>query len=241
MNKTQKEIVFSMIIYLFSRIAIITCEKNYENEFQNDNNNSAPVFFSDLLFILVVLIIVIFFSFCLCKEKKMMKLIDDKNNLGTNIKLFMSSLINRMIILFQIILVFYINIIIEFFYSLYNLFLGEDINSHSLINLYNSLFLISIFLFLLNFYCLITAKYQADLEIIFSPTIIISIYYTIINSFISLIKSLIKDIKILLYIQFITNSIFLLFLAFLFFKFLCSIINRFCCGNNCPYTCCEIN
>ena len=259
MNDAQKEIIVAMIIYLISRLSVIACEKNYEDTLLN--NNYYLTLSSGIIFIIILFMSIILFISAVCSEKKCMKIFDENNNFGSNLRTYISIIFNKVIIWFKIILALVVNFGFGFFYSYYNLLTiyqsphnEKLIETTRLIDLMETLFINAFLFFLLNFYCLITAKSQTDFEFLFSPTIIITIYNILIEFFIYLIKKLIQDIYILLLIQLIITFIVLLILIIIiipaFIKSLYLTIIK-CCGqelckyengiNTCKICCCNEN
>ena len=267
-NKTQKEIIFCVILYFISRLATIGCEKQYDNIIKNnDIFEEIPAFFAGAGCVLFMFIIV----FTFIKMFKHMKIYDDEfDDEESN---FIHYLVDTMIkpikkinfikIALFIILIF--NLLFGGGHSFGSLFRGfkDDIfNIDETFNertyLYLTILTNTFFVFLLNYYCLIIAKNEMNFEYLLSQTILVSIYMNIINLLIFLIKFSFENIKILFYIQFVITYIFDIILIlilirwfFYYILFFCQLchyeegncICQLCCckeESSCYSNCCKI-
>lgn len=204
-NETQRdEIIPCMLEYLFSRLIIIACEKEYndmhENNFDSDKRKKFfyCFVFSAFYYIFCNKVFPLLshycFSFC-CKKAKKKSNKSDGNNSYQIIK--DASALNFM------------TAYITFFFSLEKLN-GNIDESYKYYDyfIFSTVFFNRFFIFSLNFYCTNITENNEGLEFILSQSTSITIYMNIIDIIISLINSIFKDIKTLYYIQIVLSGIY---------------------------------
>ena len=228
-NKTQKKIFIFMILYLLIRLSSIGCEKKYEDILQNNNiyDEIFPFFYNLLIMLGTLIVIVLVFCFIrhIFEKELLMKF-------GSNCKGEINNCINRFFILFTVFIILVSTFGASFIYS-YTLLFSEfkptpiikDLTFIERTNLYGIAFGNAFCLFLLNYYCLILTKNQIGLEVLFSQTILVTIYLIIIEIIIYIIKYFCPNINKLLLLQFIISGILTLVIGIFilrFIFFLCS-------------------
>ena len=255
-NKTQKEIIFCMILFLISRLSIIGSLKNYEDELGKKSiSKEVKVYMINIAFLfstlLFIFLLYIFFNYLTNIKEDIIEKIE-KLNLNNNF--------TRVIILCLIAFVSFFLILCGLIYSLEILFFGFDFNiwDDKQFAKDNDLYAIAIanafYNLLINCYCLIISKNQIDLELIFSQTKLVTVYLFIIDGTIFFIQKLLQNNDNLLIFQLVITSIFsipmfiffLRLFCLLFFK-LSNLYNKgtcyfhFCCCNEkscCYRECC---
>ena len=242
-NKTQKKIIPCIIIYFISKLSTLGCQEKYDNIIQNyDIIKEAPIFLASLGISFVIFSFIIVHVYATKKIKK-----------ESYEEYSRAKCTYRYVLLFILLL----NILSGFSYSYTFLFseFGGDTVFHRFddekfmekYTLYNSIWISEYFIFLVNYYCLIITKNQIDFELIFSQSISVSIYLSIINLTIYVIKLSLQNIYNNFMFQFIFTSIWLLIFAFIIIFRLrqCFIIYFLeCCGYSkgnctCNILCCN--
>ena len=265
-NDIQRQIVFCVILYFISKLATIGTKNNYENILKNSD-----ILEEMLAFILSLGGIFVILSFFIILLDKCGCCLQKKNNEHTNdicfkyLKKFNKTLIG-------IIFIFICNVLFGFAHSYY--FIEKNLNDDNLDNeeksqerifLYITVLTNAYFVFLLNYYCLVLANTQKTFEILFTPSILLTIYNFIMDGLVMVIQLLSEEI--LYYIQFIISGIFSI-LTIIFLIRITSMFNKFsdydkgnysckccfcnkenlcyndCCRSNCStcdcsYLCCE--
>ena len=254
-NKTQKEIIFCMILFLISRLSIIGCQKNYENELGKKSiSKEVKVYMVNIAFLFGILLFIFLFyilSNSLLNIKKDISEEIEKLNLNNNF--------TKLIILCLISFVSFFLIFCGLIYSLSILFFGFDYTvwGDKEFAKDNDLYAIAIanafYNLLINCYCLIISKNQIDLELIFSQTKLVTVYLIIIDGTIFLLQKLLQNDDNLFIMQLVITSIFAIPMLIIFlrpcllFFIKCSSYDKgtcylhFCCCNEkscCYKECC---
>ena len=179
-----------MILYFISRLLIIGSEANYENKLKDIDFSDAKQIFG------YAILLVIYYIISCCPERK-------KQNINDSTKEDKQPFTDEYFIeLFFISIGF--NYLIGFVYSIFVLFFDYD--DETFICGFN-VTINAFFVFLLNYYCLIITKINIDLDFLFPQTILISLYFIILDYIIYLIKLLLNDINNMFYFQFIIGGI----------------------------------
>ena len=238
-NDTQQKIIFCMILYFLGRLSTIGCQEKYEIIFRTQNIfDEINAFFTSLgidLFLLVVYLVGIFLF-------KIEKNIPDKNCNDFVVLLFINFDINLFIIIF----ILFLDVLAGFQYSIMFLFIGFK-NYSPIIdfdetfiereNLYICVFINVYFVFLINYYCLIITKNQINYEILLTQTILVSIYLSISDLIISLIRYLLTNFYNLFLFQFVITTFVGTIFSIILFRFLIFLLwKKFsvcceCCSN----------
>ena len=178
-----------MILYFISRLIIIGPETNYEYMLKNIDFSGANHFFGSVILPIIYMII-----YCQ-PEKKKQNINETKEE---------SQPFRDESILQSVFCLIFINYLIGFVYSILVLFFDfEDTKFICGFNVTINAFVV----FLINYYCLNITKIQIDFDFLFPQTILISLYFIIIDNMIYLIKLLFNDIYNLFLFQFIIGSI----------------------------------
>ena len=236
-NQTQKEIFLCTIILFITRLSSVGCEKRYEEILNNgDIFKEIPNFLFNLFLLLSVYIFITILNIC-CGKKDIEDCfgkIDSKKNEYCN------GIFNRILVWSEIINILIVLILSEFHYSLNILFGGKfsllwasDEEYLEKFNLFGIVIAKIFIVFLLNYYCLITAKNKTDFEL-FSQTILVTAYITIINFFINLIKNALS-FEILLIVQSIFPAIISIILGYIIIKCLYILLTCCCFYDYCYY------
>ena len=280
-NGVQREILFCVILYFIEKLAIIGCEKEYESILQNyDIFEEIPLFLSSFGMIFLSISAIIFnLNKCKCSKKRKNQnqslLDEDINILISKAHIYSNEIFLKLIgkfnkTLIGVILVFTFNISFGFFNSFIYIILGNEEKIFDIterIYLYITILINAYLTFLLNYYCLSLAKSKIIFEFLFTPTILITIYITIIDFIMKFIKLLLQNIYYCFFLQLIISGFFFIFiflsvfrLMFIFnpwtkykkgiciclccccddqSKYFCDCCNSKCSSCNCSYLCCE--
>ena len=235
-NETQKEIIPCMIFCFISRLSTIGCQMKYEDIlFTKDILKEMPAFLLSLagffFFFSVVLSWVNLFKFSF----KLIESLDEDIQFEINqidmcnyLKMTLFRFVKKYNINFiGIFLLLCLNILLGFNHSfgiLYRGFVDYIFNIDEEFNERNILYVVILsnayLIFLVNFYCLIIAKNRISFEFVFSQTILVTIYLTIINYIIYVLKILLQNQDNAILFQFIVTSILGFFIFFVFFRFI---------------------
>ena len=263
-NKTQRDNFFCMLLYLISRLSSIGCEKQYENVLETANVlDERKVFITSYLscFIVITFMIIIFGNLKYILEifKDVLKeLFEDETIIEDLTRMigqccfktikycydtYFKFLYKYNIFLIGIIIIFLFNISVALGHSqiiLFGFFQLDTFNNlydEEYVEknyLYTTVFVNVYFVFYLNYYCSLITANKNGLEFLFTQTILVTVYLTIIDLIIYLIKFLIEDIKILFYIQFIVTLLIYIPTFFIFLRAICMFMS-FCC-KKCEYS-----
>ena len=205
-NKTQKKVLPCIIIYFITKLSTLGCQEKYENMLKNNYTlKEASIFLASLAICFLI------FSFIIVHVYATKKLNSENGEEESR-----AQCSYRTVLVF----ILFFNIVLGFDYSYTFLFseFGEDTVFFSFddekfmekYSLYNSILFSEYFIFLVNYYCLIITKNRIDFELIFSQSISISIYLSIINLIIYLIKQSLQTVYNNFIFQFAFTSIWLL-------------------------------
>ena len=236
-NDTQQIIISCMILYFIGRLSTIGCQEKYEIIFitQNIFDEIKPFFTSlGLDFLLLIIILLILFV------KLFFELDEGCND-------FLISLMNSVDAnLFIIIFILFSDVLTGLEYSAKFLFFGFkgfdpiDLGETFLerVNLYFCVLINVYFVFIINHYCLIITKNQINYEILLTQTILVSIYLSISDLIICLLKYVLKNFYNLFLFQFIITAFVGLIFSIIFFRCFIFTFYKFCsvcckCCSNC--------
>ena len=236
-NDTQQIIISCMILYFIGRLSTIGCQEKYEIIFRTQNIfDEIEPFFSGLgagFFLLIVILLILFLkSFFAFDEGCNDFLISLMNSVDAN--------------LFIIIFILFSDVLTGLEYSAKFLFFGFkgfdpiDLGETFLerVNLYFCVLINVYFVFIINHYCLIITKNQINYEILLTQTILVSIYLSISDLIISLLKYVLKNFYNLFLFQFIITAFVGLIFSIIFFRCFIFTFYKFCsvcckCCSNC--------
>ena len=257
-NDVQRQIVFCVILYFISKLATIGTKNNYENILKNSNIlEEMPKFIISLggTFLFLTGFIISEMDKCGCCSKKKNEFDPDKDindcitliNEHTNdicfkyLKKFNKTLIG-------IISIFIYNVLFGFAHSTLSIRkkfeddnLDNEEKSQERIFLYITVLTNAYFAFLLYYYCLVLANTQRTFEILFTPSILLTIYIIIMDGLVWVIQLLSEEI--LYYIQFIFSGIVLILTIIFSIRVLAinNIFSKYDKGNCSCQCCCCIN
>ena len=236
-NDTQQIIISCMILYFIGRLSTIGCQEKYEIIFitQNIFDEIKP-FFTSLGLDFLLLIIILFILFV----KLLFELDEGCND-------FLISLMNSVDAnLFIIIFILFFDVLAGLEYSAKFLFFGFkgfgpiDLGEtfYERVNLYFCVLINVYFVFIINHYCLIITKNQINYEILLTQTILVSIYLSISDLIISLLKYVLKNFYNLFLFQFIITAFVGLIFSIIYFRCIIFTFYKFCsvcckCCSNC--------
>ena len=267
-NETQKEVIIFFILYFLSKLCVIACEKKYEQLiYESDILEEKPYFLIALgVFSLLMLYGFIIICYQKYTKKQIKNNIEDYGNegcfFGKLCSLICVNKINKALLLISII--FLINIFLGQCYSVLLLgrenidykfpeYLDKVINEK--VYLYATILSNEIFIFVINYYCLILINNQINFGSLIPQTILVSVYTLIVNFLLYLIKYILNNFISLVILQYIVSNClsYVILISFLLL-FLISIIKTFafCCQLctcyeydkgiiNCNSCCCKTN
>ena len=200
----REEIIPCMIQYLFSRLIIIGCEKEYNDihEKNFDSDKRKKFFYSFVLSVayyiilnkLIPFLLEFCCSFCSKKSKKTKEKFKKSKGINSNQIIKEASALN------------YMTAYIAFLFSIMKL--KGKMAKYSDYFIFSTVFFNRFFIFSLNYYCTNITEDNKGLEIILSHSTLITIYMNIIDIIISLINVIFKDNKKLYYIQAYISGIY---------------------------------
>ena len=233
-NEAQKDIIPCMFLYLIARLITIKTDKLYNKTIENnlDRNN----YFDSLLLAFNLFIFIIsIFSYAI--RKNCCKILAKLNCLFKFIKSK-----NEIIIIIISVLIY------DAYTSLYYLqrysldFFRNEKEKES--ELFISVIFNKLFIFSINYYCIDIYNKNKGNEIIFSQSILISIYLFIIDEIIDVINKIVKNEDVLSDIQLLFSWIIgYVFPWFYFTNFILGVSKCFCfcIEGNCYCNCCCCN